>query len=227
MNANLNEQWVRIKGHECYEVSNLGHIRNRLSGQNLKGYPNYKGYLRVMLDGKQKTIHRLVAEAFIPNPNNLDTIDHIDGNKLNNAADNLQWMSREDNASKAFKGTSRTIRREKVACLETNKIYDSAAAAARELKVYADSIRGCCKGKQHTAINDKGERLHFMYRSDYFDMLTAELLEKVFLETEIENETEVEPEVSINGVELDTFLNAPLGLCLSAEAAAKEVMLYV
>ena len=221
MNANLNEQWVRIKGHEYYEVSNLGHIRNRLSGQNLNGYPNYKGYLRVMLDGKQKTIHRLVAEAFIPNPNNLDTIDHIDGNKLNNAADNLQWMSRGDNSAKAVKGTSRTIRREKVACLETHKIYDSAAAAARELKVYADSVRGCCKGKQYTAINDKGEKLHFMYKSDYYDMLAANLLEKAF------QEIEPEIEVSVNGIPLDDFLTTPVGMVLSTEAAAQELMMYV
>lgn len=63
-----------------------------------------KGYLAVQLrkDGKGKSyyVHRLVGLAFIPNPQNLETIDHIDGNKLNNNADNLQWLSRTNNIRK-------------------------------------------------------------------------------------------------------------------------------
>lgn len=63
-----------------------------------------KGYLAVYLrkDGKGKSyyVHRLVGLAFIPNPQNLETIDHIDGNKLNNNADNLQWLSRTNNIRK-------------------------------------------------------------------------------------------------------------------------------
>lgn len=63
-----------------------------------------KGYWAVSLrkDGKGKTyyIHRLVGLAFIPNPQNLETIDHIDGNKLNNDVSNLQWLSRTNNIKK-------------------------------------------------------------------------------------------------------------------------------
>lgn len=63
-----------------------------------------KGYLAVHLrkngKGKSYYIHRLVGLVFIPNPQNLETIDHIDGNKLNNNADNLQWLSRTNNIRK-------------------------------------------------------------------------------------------------------------------------------
>ena len=63
-----------------------------------------KGYLAVQLrkDGKGKSyyVHRLVGLAFIPNPQNLETIDHIDGNKLNNDVSNLQWLSRTNNIRK-------------------------------------------------------------------------------------------------------------------------------
>lgn len=63
-----------------------------------------KGYWAVQLrkdgQGKSYYVHRLVALAFIPNPRNLETIDHIDGNKLNNDVSNLQWLSRTNNIRK-------------------------------------------------------------------------------------------------------------------------------
>lgn len=63
--------------------------------------PNNSGYPQVNLGGKinTKTVHRLVAEAFIPNPNNYPEVDHIDGNKLNNDVSNLRWISRKDNCN--------------------------------------------------------------------------------------------------------------------------------
>ena len=70
-------------------------------GRILKGCPNHHGYLLVTFceNGEQKNyrIHRLIAEEEIPNPDNLDTVDHIDGNKCNNAAENLRWLSRSEN----------------------------------------------------------------------------------------------------------------------------------
>lgn len=93
-----------IEGFEGYYVNSYGRVWSDKSKKWLKPAPNGRGYLGVALcrDGKQftKTIHKLVAEVFIPNddPEHKDTVDHIDGNKTNNHADNLRWLSREENA---------------------------------------------------------------------------------------------------------------------------------
>ena len=94
-------QWRDIEGYEgLYQVSNEGRVKNS-KGKILKGEKSCWGYLRVGLwkDGKQahKQIHRLVAEAFIPNPQNLPQVNHKDENKQNNSVDNLEWCDRKYN----------------------------------------------------------------------------------------------------------------------------------
>lgn len=89
---------VNIKGFEgLYEVSNVGLVRSVRSGRILKQRLNRNGYCQVDLckDGAQKTfrVHRLVAQAFIPNPNNLPEVNHKDECKTNNRIDNLEWCS--------------------------------------------------------------------------------------------------------------------------------------
>ena len=85
----------------------MGDIRNKKTGRILNGRLSY-GYYRVALHKNRKqlnkSIHRLVAEAFIPNPNNLGTVDHINENKLDNRVENLQWLSNVDNKNKSWKG---------------------------------------------------------------------------------------------------------------------------
>ena len=93
------ELWreTRYKG---YEVSSLGRVKNKETEHILKGGID-KGYPFVCLSvGKNqitKRVHRLVAEAFLPNPNELPEINHKDGNKQNNTIFNLEWCSRADN----------------------------------------------------------------------------------------------------------------------------------
>lgn len=102
------ENWLPIAGYEgLYEVSDLGRVRSLVRRNNrwkpgvLKPRKDRRGYLHVRLykDGKVKdmSVHRLVAEAFIPNPLNLETVNHKDENKQNNAGSNLEWMSVADN----------------------------------------------------------------------------------------------------------------------------------
>ena len=98
----MEEIWKTIEGYENYKVSNTGYVMNSLTGKILKPGNNGCGYIHVALyykDHKVKTImiHRLVAKAFIPNPNNLPQVNHIDECKTNNCVDNLQWMTSEDN----------------------------------------------------------------------------------------------------------------------------------
>lgn len=105
----MKEIWKDIKDYEeLYQVSNLGRVRSMpRKGTHinkihiLKSNKNYKGYLHVSLTkkcvSKTKSIHRLVAETFIPNPDNLPQVNHKDGNKLNNCVDNLEWITNYDN----------------------------------------------------------------------------------------------------------------------------------
>ena len=100
----INEIFKDVKGYEgYYEISNLGRVRSTsYKGKKiLKPAVTKNGYLNVIFCINQKKehkfIHRLVAEAFIPNVNNHSTVNHKDENKLNNCVENLEWLSVEDN----------------------------------------------------------------------------------------------------------------------------------
>lgn len=80
-----------------YEINELGQIKNKKTGKILSQSLSSKGYYQVNIGNKSRRVHRLLAEAFIPNPSNLETVNHIDGNKLNNSLSNLEWMSRSNN----------------------------------------------------------------------------------------------------------------------------------
>lgn len=99
------EEFRAIEGYPAYKVSNLGRIKNPY-GRIIKA--NYKeGYMQVGLrneDGvKQKRLHRLVAKAFIPNPENKEQVNHINGNKSDNRVENLEWVTNFENRLHAVK----------------------------------------------------------------------------------------------------------------------------
>ena len=92
-------QWKTIEHYPDYEVSNKGLVRNKVSGKVLKPEKTNGGYLRVALGNdegyKKKKVHRLVAEAFIdnPNPEEYDQVNHKNLCKTDNNAENLEWCS--------------------------------------------------------------------------------------------------------------------------------------
>lgn len=142
------EKWKEVKDYEgLYWVSNLGHVKNK-HGRILK--PEIRtGYYSVNLckNGKRThfRIHRLVAEAFIPNPDDLPMINHKDENKLNNEAINLEWC---DNTYNTHYSKHEDL---SVYCYDLDQEFRSASAAAVHLGVCRTSIVKCCRGQLHQA----------------------------------------------------------------------------
>ena len=95
------ETYKKIDGIENYSVSDHGNVRNEKTGKNLKGSYNDQGYLRVCLNNNKikhhKYIHKLVAEAFLLNPENKKCVDHIDNDKQNNNIINLRFATHSQN----------------------------------------------------------------------------------------------------------------------------------
>lgn len=100
-NFNLDEN-DGVVIYNNYVVFKTGDVFN-LHGVKIIGKIDKCGYHEVIINGKQYRVHRLVSEAFIPNPNNLPCVNHKDGNKQNNSVDNLEWVTYSENTIHSFK----------------------------------------------------------------------------------------------------------------------------
>ena len=164
------EEWKNIKGYEgLYQVSNFGRVKSlnyHRTGKEVLMKPGrfvmksgnaYYG-VKLYKDSKMnvKLVHRLVAEAFIPNPNNLPQVNHKDENGLNNRVDNLEWCTRKYNTNY---GTARERMKEKRSKPvyqysidgELIKEWPSLSEIGRQTGYSCGYISDCCNGKRKTA----------------------------------------------------------------------------
>lgn len=158
--------WLPVVGHEgYYEVSNLGDVRSVrynhkgevIYSRLLKPAVKAKGYLAVVLSKQNHTtnhlVHRLVASAFLSNPNHLPEVNHIDGNKSNNVVNNLEWCSSSDNLYHAYQIGLKHKEGKAVVCVETGEVFDSVKAANKAMGVSHYHIADVCnhRGENKTA----------------------------------------------------------------------------
>ena len=160
-----------IKDYEgLYAITEDGQVWSYRSNKFIKAFNNGYGYYQVCLskEGKvsKKRIHRLVAEAYIPNPENKCDVNHKDEDKSNNHVSNLEWATRSENVrygSSLARGIELRKKHYGVYCVELNKVYDTMNAAAAATGVKRNNIGYCCRGIQKTAGGyhweyvDKGE----------------------------------------------------------------------
>lgn len=134
-----------------FEISNKGRIKNTKTNNILKGWKNPKGYLVISICVNNKTTthlkHRLVAKAFIPNPNNYDQVNHINGNKLDNTVSNLEWCNNTHNITEAYKNnlitTNRLSSEQRDSIVYKRDVLNMKfIEIAKELGINESSVRG-------------------------------------------------------------------------------------
>lgn len=166
----VNIIWKEIKGFPNYKINNFGNVLNIKRNKIIKeDKSNGRGYCNITLynNGKtyRKVIHRLVAEAFIPNPENKPQVNHIDGDKTNNNVNNLEWVTQSENMKHAFNtrleihgmknrkhtNESKNKMRKTIICVETGKIYNGLIEAEKLLGISTKQISKCLRKVNKTA----------------------------------------------------------------------------
>lgn len=139
-----------------YEVSNYGRIRNNVTERILKPYISKRGYFMqgISINGKHNhvTVHRAIAEVFIPNPENKLQVNHIDGNKLNNYISNLEWVTQSENIQHAFDIGLNSMEYRRIPVKQIDRkgnvvaTYESITEASEKFGVNIGYISKCVNG---------------------------------------------------------------------------------
>ena len=154
------EIWLPVRDYaDKYEVSNFGRVRSVSKNKIMRGQPTKGGYLRIRLYKNKKyesrMIHRMVAEAFIPLPDNENKyeVDHKDDNVINNVVENLQWLTHAENLEKSFQRGHQSRPKKEIIQFDKNwnfvNRYESKNEAFRQTHIC--HIGECAQGIYPTA----------------------------------------------------------------------------
>ena len=187
------EKWKNVWGYANYEVSTSGKVRNK--GKEVKQCKNNKGYCTVDLykDGERKRIfvHRLVAETFLPNPDNKPQVNHLNRNREDNRVENLEWVTPKENMNSPLtrKHCKEVMKGENTSMygkfgkehhlsktviqfdLDGNmlNVWNALMDAEREVGARNGHISNCCRGKQQTSGGYKWQ-YQDEYLADWWDI---------------------------------------------------------
>lgn len=146
-----------IKDYPGYYVSDSGVVYGKRDRKPLSPYKVKGGYLRVHLGGshqgqsKQLLVHRLVAEAFVPNPDGKPFVNHKDENKENNSADNLEWVTFAENINYGTRNERASrARGKKVRNIETGEVFNSLKEAGKTIKASSCHITTAARNHNRT-----------------------------------------------------------------------------
>ena len=151
-----------------YAVTSDGRIYSCRTGQFINPKLDKYGYYQIGLYGADKKqhwylLHRLIAKAFLPNPDNLPDVAHKDENCKNNNLDNLQWTSKKDNNNmplhKQRISEGKTGKKNAVKCIESGIVYKSCKDANNQTGISSYAISKCCRGLCETAGGYHWERM--------------------------------------------------------------------
>ena len=149
------ENGVLVPNFPQYMITRKGEVINR-RGKRIKQQVARNGYLRVSLSNSEVKhkwflVHRLVALSFIPNPNNLPQVNHINRNKADNRVENLEWCTALENLKHSNVIEKATIANfRKIKCLTDGKEYGSIKEVCDLFGVHHSNVVACCNGRRKT-----------------------------------------------------------------------------
>ena len=148
------EIWKNTE-YDGYMISSKGRVKN-IKTNHILAFSLCRGYPITHIKGSDKKwhpkiIHRLVATAFLPNPNNYPQVNHKDGNKQNNCVENLEWCSVKYNIKHAIIVLHKTWKKH-ILCIETGDVFESTKDFERKTNCCSSAVRNVLRGKTETSL---------------------------------------------------------------------------